>query len=133
MKEEDSNRIATLERLITQKYGSETVKNPRSFWDEEKEKQYLEQLKELSKKENKEKEQTEKIKVSGFLVEKNGIRKTTNRTCPICEQYSFKSKDDLFLLKFECCYQCFVKYVEGREDKWEEKKRKLIKKLEKNK
>ena len=42
MNEKDPNRIAAIEKAITEKYGKETVENPRSRWNEEKEKEYLE-------------------------------------------------------------------------------------------
>ena len=37
--------VAKLEKAISQKYGEEATHNPRRFWDEEKEKQYIEQIK----------------------------------------------------------------------------------------
>ena len=37
--------VAKLEKAISQKYGEEATHNPRRFWDEEKEKQYIEQSK----------------------------------------------------------------------------------------
>ena len=40
--------MAKFEQAIAQKYGDAAVANPRSFWDEEKEKKYLEELKEIS-------------------------------------------------------------------------------------
>ena len=35
--------IAKLEKAISQKYGDETIDNPKRFWDENKEKEYLRQ------------------------------------------------------------------------------------------
>ena len=35
--------IAKLENAISQKYGEETINNPRRFWDEDKEKEYIQQ------------------------------------------------------------------------------------------
>ena len=29
-----------------------------------------------------------------------------------------KSMDDVCLTKFECCYYCYIKYVEEREERW---------------
>ena len=51
--DKDWNYIAKLEKAISQKYGKLATRNPKSDWDENKEKQYLEQLKELAEKERK--------------------------------------------------------------------------------
>ena len=47
MKEKDLNYIATVEKAIAKKYGSETIQNPKGNWDDEKEKEYLQQIKEV--------------------------------------------------------------------------------------
>ena len=56
MKNKDLNHIAAVEKAISEKYGEEAVINPRANWDEEKEKEYLKQMKEFYKKNNKQKE-----------------------------------------------------------------------------
>jgi len=50
-KQEDPNYVAKIEQAIAKKYGKETIQNPRGNWDEEKEKEYEEQLKKLAEKE----------------------------------------------------------------------------------
>ena len=50
MKKDKLNQIAGVERAIREKYGDEAIANPKANWDDEKEKDYLSQLKELSKK-----------------------------------------------------------------------------------
>ena len=45
----DLNYIAKVEKAIAKKYGDIAIQNPASFWNEEKEKKYLEQLKEETK------------------------------------------------------------------------------------
>lgn len=114
-----------LEKAIQEKYGEEAIKDPRSNWDEKREKDFLVQKKELSKS-NKEKSKTRE-EADGFLVRRKLLNRNEKRTCPVCKKYSFQIKDDLYIKKFECCYSCFVKHVEGREEKWEEKKEKLLK------
>ena len=64
MKEKDYEYIATVERAIEEKYGEEAIQHPRANWSEDKEKQYLEQIKDLQQK------------------------------------------------------QCYIQWVEGREDRW---------------
>ena len=41
--------IAKIEKAIAKRWGSEAIQNPKGNWDEKKEKQYLEQLKKLTK------------------------------------------------------------------------------------
>ena len=118
-KHEDPNYIAKLEQAIAKKYGEEAVQNPRGNWDKEKEKEYLEQLKQLSTKEDRLKRKNEKIEVDGILMSRKLLnRETTKRSCPVCGAYSFKIRDDVFMNKFDCCYKCYIQWVDGREDRW---------------
>ena len=66
----DLNYVAAVEKAISEKYGKQTVQDLRSTWEPEREKNYLNQLKE----------------------------RRMNR--------------------FECCGQCYIVYVEFREDRW---------------
>ena len=113
----DLDWIAGLEKAIKKKYGEEAIQNPKSEWNEEKEKEYLEQLKKLSEKKDK-KEDSERVDKGGFLVSKKLLRKDSIRTCPDCSQYSIDKKDDLYMIKYECCWSCYVQYVDGRENRW---------------
>ena len=118
-KHEDPNYIAKLEQAIAKKYGQETIQNPRGNWDEEKEKDYEDQIKKLSEKEQAIEEQDEMVEVDGVLLSKKLFtRESTKRTCPVCTEYSFKIRDDVFMNKFDCCYNCYIQWVEGREDRW---------------
>jgi hypothetical protein len=47
MDEKKLNYIAALERAVEQEYGHQATINPKSLWNDEKEKQYLDQLKEF--------------------------------------------------------------------------------------
>jgi hypothetical protein len=47
-KKKDPNFVAKLEKAIAEKYGEETIQHPQRDWNEEKEKQYIEDLKEYS-------------------------------------------------------------------------------------
>ena len=119
MKKKDPNFVAKLEKAISEKYGDETIQNPKSNWDEEKEKKYLEQLKKISKQENQKKDKNEKVLKDGFLVNQKLISKSSNRICPVCEAYSFDKKDDVYMNKYDCCYKCYIQYVEAREERWQ--------------
>ena len=118
MAEKDFDYIARLEKAIQEKYGRETIINPKHNWDEKKEQQYLEQLKEYSKKQQAIKEETERIEKDGFFLPKNLINKTSKRKCPICKAYSFDKRDDLYMNKFECCWKCYIQWIEDREERW---------------
>jgi hypothetical protein len=115
----DLNDVAAVEKAISKKYGTETITNPKSTWDEEKEKEYIEQLKKIAEKENNLSESRDKVELNGFLLSKKLINKAGGRVCPVCDTYSFDKKDDLYMNRFECCLKCYIKFVEGREDRWE--------------
>ena len=116
MNKEDPDYIVKIEKAIAKKYGKEAIDNPKKFWNQEKEKEYLKQLKEFYKI----KESKEEIKVEnkGFFVSEKVLQKDSERQCPVCGLYSFRIKDDLYMNKYKCCFNCYVQYVEGREERW---------------
>ena len=111
--------VAQLEKAISNKYSEEAVKNPESGWDEDKEEKFKSQLREFNQKLDRNWSFEDKVEVNGVLVSKKLLSRESNRTCPVCNTYSFKSQDDVYMTKFECCFKCYVKHVEGREDRWE--------------
>jgi hypothetical protein len=118
-KDLDLNDIARYEKAIAKKYGPEAIENPRKHWNDEKEKSYQDQIKKLAEKELAFEEKDDKVEQDGFLISKKLLNKdTTRRTCPVCNTYSFKIKDDVYMNKFECCEKCYVQWVENREERW---------------
>ena len=115
----DPNDIAAMEKAISKKYGSEAVVNPKSTWDESKEEDYIKQVKKVAKKTTSFVESRDKIELNGFLLSEKLINKESKRTCPVCDVYSFDKKDDLYMNRFECCFKCYVTFVEDREERWE--------------
>ena len=111
----DLNEIAAIEKAIKEKYGDDAIQNPKKSWTEEKEKRYLEDLKRFYKKNQKARRLEEK---EGFLIKDKKSSNSQERTCPVCGAYSFDAKDDLYMNKFECCYNCYIQYIEGREERW---------------
>jgi hypothetical protein len=107
MTKRDLNYIAGVEKAIAEKYGKDAVQDFRNTWEEDKEKEYLEQLKERYKKNNR-------------LKQKRVSRKKEQRTCPVCKTYSFSPADDLYMNRFKCCFECYVDFVEGEESRWKE-------------
>lgn len=119
MKNKDPNFVAKVEQAIEKKYGKEAVENPRKHWSEEKEKKYLEETKVLSSKKRHKRNESEKVEKDGFLISKKLLTKRSNRTCPVCSIYSFDIRDDVYMNKYDCCFDCFIQYVERREERWE--------------
>jgi len=112
------NDIAKYEVAISKKYGKEAIKHPRADWNDEKEKEYQQQIKDLYLKEAEIQEKTEKVEVDGILVSKKLINKDNNRICPVCCSYSFELRDDVYMTKFDCCFKCYIQWVERREERW---------------
>ena len=110
--------IAKLERAITQKYGEEATHNPKRFWDEDKEKDYLEQSIRERQKFAKLSDDEDKVEQDGFLINKKLLNRDHNRTCPVCRKYSFHPRDDLYMNKFEACFRCYIQYIADREERW---------------
>jgi len=114
----DFNQVAKLEKAIKTKYGEDAVRNPLNDWSKEKEKDYLEQLKKLASEERATDNEHSKECYYGFFIQKKLLNKESNRICPVCETYSFEARDDIYLGKWECCYKCYVSWVDGREARW---------------
>ena len=119
MSKKDPNYVVKLEKAIAEKYGEEAIQNPKKNWNEEKEAQYVEDLKILYKK-SQDSGSEDKVDVDGVLINKKLFSKESNRSCPVCNTYSFSYRDDLYMTKFQCCEMCYIKWVEGREDRWKQ-------------
>ena len=117
MPSKDPNYAIKVEQAIAKKYGNETVVNPKSQWNDEKEKKYLDELKQVYYN-NVDEEDHIKEEVNGVFIPKKLLKEESNRSCSTCKTYSFKSKDDVYMTKFGCCWNCYIQYIEGREDRW---------------
>ena len=118
MSKKNLNKIAAIEKAISEKYGKDTVTNPRSTWDQEKEKKYLQEMREFYNKNKILDETRDKIDVNGIKVSKKLLNRESLKNCPICGSFTRTVKDDVSLIKFECCYSCYIQYVEDREERW---------------
>lgn len=113
----DKDFVAGLEKAIQEKYGDSAIENPHSHWDEESEKDYKEQVK--KRKETFRRQQKEReVQKEGFKIRSGLIKKDDKRSCPVCEEFSFEIKDDLYMTKFDCCHKCYIQYIEYREERW---------------
>ena len=118
MSQGDPEYIPKLEKAIAQKYGTEAIDNPRKFWTPEKEQEYIQQSRLSAQKIRKNETQVEKIEQDGFLINKKLLSKSSNRTCPVCEVYSFDNRDGLYMSKFSACRKCYIRWIENREERW---------------
>jgi len=112
------DRIAAIEKAIAEKYGKEAVQNPKGNWSETKEKEYLQQSREFYKKQSKNDKWQEKVDVNGIKISKKLLNRESLKLCSVCGHFLKKSIDDVYLVKFECCYKCYIQYVEDREKRW---------------
>ena len=119
MKDKELNKIAAIEKAISEKYGDETIQNPMATWDEAKEKEYSIQMKELYSKSSQHNRWKDKIDVNGIKVTKKLLNRESLKTCPVCGNFPKKSMDDVCLIKFDCCHLCYINYVEDREERWQ--------------
>lgn len=104
MVEDKFTYIAKLEKAIKEKYGEEALIVPKL--PEEREQEYLDQIKLISFQEIKNKEQISEKE--GFLIEKKLIIKDIVKECPKCNVLTKYIIDDLYILKFKMCYKCFL-------------------------
>ena len=118
MSKDKLNHIAAVEQAISKKYGDETVQNPKANWDENKEKEYLQQMKEFYQKTQLNAQSQEKVDINGIKISKKLLNRDAIRSCPICSSFARRSMDDVCLVKFDCCFNCYIQYVEHREERW---------------
>ena len=118
MKRKDPNFAIKVEKAIAEKYGEETVQHPKSEWTNEKEKQYLDDLKKIYNDGGV--LDSEQEEVNGVFISKKLLTKESNRTCLVCNTYSFRSNDDVYMSKFGCCETCYIKWIEHRENRWKQ-------------
>lgn len=105
------NDIAEIEKAVSMMYGEEAIQNPKSKWNKEKEELYLEQIKKESIKVKYDKE----IDLGDIIItERVKKRHSSEANCRFCKQYTLSKDDDLYIIKFGCCFKCYVKNIEGR-------------------
>ena len=97
-KNKDPNYAVKIEQAIAKNYGDETVVNPKSGWDDEKEKEYLDQLKDAYMADV-DTEDLDKEEVFGVFIPSKLLKEESERSCPVCNTYSFKSNIHLSIVK----------------------------------
>lgn len=91
--------MSDLQEAIKKKYGEGIDIDFDKEWTNEDEKKFSKNNKKLD----------EKIKKA--VGRRKEIQK---RVCDSCGSYSFKSKDDIYMARFDCCYECYIRNIEGR-------------------
>mgnify|MGYP001557149391 FL=1 len=114
----DIEYIGKVEKAIKEKYGEEATINPRSLWDEQKEQEYLEQAKQNATKYYEKEQDDDILENDGIFISKKLINKSNASSCPTCDKYLADNRDSVYIIKWDCCYGCFIKYVDGREERW---------------
>jgi transcriptional regulator of heat shock response len=99
--------IAGVEKQLRQRYGEEIVQ-PIKCKDEE----------ELKKIKKETEEFYDKLAETYVTNRENNKSYLIERTCEICENFSFSARDDVYMIKFKCCFECYVKYLENREEQY---------------
>ncbi len=111
---QDIRYIQALEKAIKEKYGDLATMNPKHFWDEKKEKEYIEETKKVIKKEYESQDSKERVEIEGIMVSKNILSNKEDRTCKLCQKYSFDKRDDVYIKKFKACYKCYLCKLEDK-------------------
>lgn len=106
--------IQALEKAVREKYGNLATMNPKHFWDENKEKDYIEETKKVVKNQYLSQDSKEKVEIDGILVSKNVLNNKEERNCKLCSKYSFERKDDIYIKKFNACYKCYLCKIEDK-------------------
>ncbi len=118
MSKKDPNKLAAIEKAISEKYGDEAIQNPKANWDEVKEREYIEDSKAFYQKLDRNDETKEKIEINGIMVSKKLLNRESMRSCSVCGAFPRKTMDDVCLSKFDSCNACYVTHIEGREERW---------------
>ncbi len=104
-----------IEEIFIQKYGPTSLVDVGAFWNSQKDKVLREYLKfEQKFFLNKE---LQYFKIGQVYFSNNFLNKRTKKCC-VCGRYNYKALDLKFFSLFETCYNCYVVYIEGREERW---------------
>ena len=114
---EDYNKIAKIEKAIEKKYGPESIENPKKHWNQEKEKEFLKQRKNFYGKVYKKKENSI-LEKEEYKISSKFEADSKDRHCPVCQDYLYSNHEFAYIIKYDCCKNCYIKHVEFREERW---------------
>ncbi len=114
----DNEYMAHIEKAIAEQYGKESVQDFRSRWEDTKEEEYLEQVKQRRLARDQRKGVEDDFYLKDIRIRKHKKIISEDRVCPICKTYSFSTRDDLYMNRFSSCYLCYEDFVVGMEPQW---------------
>ncbi len=94
MSKNNFDKIAAFEKAIKEKYGEEAIANPKSGWSEDKEKDYLNQMKEFYQSLHKNAVGQEKVDVNGIKISKKLLNRESLNNCPVCGSFPKKTQSN---------------------------------------
>jgi len=121
MNNKEEYKAARLEKAVRETFGEDAVQNFRGGWNKEKEQFFHKEKVALEKRIYKSQLQNH-FEKDGYSISEKLLNKKDfheKRKCEICEVFSFELRDSYFMNKYECCFECYVNYVENREQRWQ--------------
>ena len=107
----DPDYAFKLEKAIIDKYGESTVVNPKKNWNPQKEQEYLSELKKMYQMRT---ESSNRVRHNGFLISEKLFSVVNDKRCKSCGKYKPKLINRLYMLKYDCCFACYIENIEGR-------------------
>lgn len=103
-------QLSNLQIALIKRFGKEIIEPINSNWTKEDEAEFIRQIDEFEEKLRILREQREEITLFNGEIE-----------CEFCGHIRalFKINDEVSMTKYGCCHRCYVKYVEGREERWQ--------------
>ena len=91
------------------------MQHPKAKWTDDKTRIHF-SIKRLYK--QRDQLESEEEEIDGIFINKKLLNRESSKSCPVCSTYSFKSNDDVYMSKFDCCEKCYIQWVEHREERW---------------
>lgn len=112
----NAKRSQNLINNIKERLGAEAVQEVMENWSEEDEQIYLYQKKQVKTKDLQYLKKAERQNNLSEMSLKEVVTQTdAKRKCNECNKFSFKVMDDIYMLKYNCCQNCFIKRKEQAE------------------
>lgn len=112
MREQDQHDNQLLVE-IEKKFGSITTQEPLKNWNDNKERDFQNQIKQKQKEKYLRDKERQKIEKDGILIPKDHVEhpKSELSSCSSCQmKYSVSFKDQVYIKKFGICYKCYIKH-----------------------
>ena len=114
-----STYIAKLEKAIAERWGDIAADNPSKYWNEDLADEYEEEVDKLEEKIIESEHSDRKKEKGEFSISRKMLEQGSRDHCEACGVYSFKSRDDIYLTRYDVCQECYYQYIHNREERWE--------------